>query len=813
MLTILNDPAGITGSRRFEWDLQRTMQENIAAHLDSGADCELWINGSKVDPLTDARLDAPPTVFDEALVTRRPAGFDPATWAYIIAAVFFVAAYTMVPKVPGVSTTHESPNNSLTAQTNIARAYQGIPDVYGLRRVWPDLIQPSTVEYVDNVKLITEWMCISRGKGTITAVKYAETPIGDIEGASYAIFEPSAAPDAYPENNATTLTNVVETFACADVNGQELPFSAAYPVITRFGTATGTTGSATFSLSFPDGPTFADLKAAAGTGNAQVGVNFPAAIDDVCSIDSYSVSSGTVTFTFTASTSVYTGALPDSAASCSIQLLGAPPSQTKGPFTLPVAADALRWNIVFLRGLSQAVQIKAEWWKVDGSGTEIGGTRENRTFSYTDATFDQRFFTTEVTPSAGNGSYKIEFTRTNAESVDGSDIAKLENLYAVRKYATKTLPGVTVIRITTRATLQATGIAERKFNLYWNRWVRTLTTDTLSASRNFARAMAHVWTLAGQDMAEMDTDALQAINTEFGETADILRFDGSLDDANMSLGERLQRIAYNARCAVWRDGTQWTVTREQAGSYPEVQLDYRNLASGGQSALSYSSHLPSSYDGVELEYVDETAQASKAYIRLDISSGSVVVGSSSNPLKIQMPYCTTQTQANNRARLEARRLLYQRDTVTDTALADGGQLGIGSLLRWVDPNDFAGDDGLQAGEVMSIAGSLITTSEALDWKGYSSGRMIFTGADGRRLGPPVVVTPSGASVQLASVPAGLYVAGGARQLGSRYSFGVGLSDAEMEAAGLYVATNVAPNGDGTVSLAFANYDSRLFADD
>ena len=34
--------------------------------------------------------------------------------------------------------------------TEIARAYQAIPDVYGYRRVWPDLIQPSLVEYVFN---------------------------------------------------------------------------------------------------------------------------------------------------------------------------------------------------------------------------------------------------------------------------------------------------------------------------------------------------------------------------------------------------------------------------------------------------------------------------------------------------------------------------------------------------------------------------------------------------------------------------------------------------------------------------------------
>jgi hypothetical protein len=117
----------------------------------------------------------------------------------------------------------------------------------------------------------------------------------------------------------------------------------------------------------------------------------------------------------------------------------------------------------------------------------------------------------------------------------------------------------------------------------------------------------------------------------------------------------------------------------------------------------------------------------------------------------------------NRAQLEARKLLYQRTSVTDTALGDAQQLGPGSLVRWVDPNDFAGDDGLQAGEVLAIAGPLLTLSEAPDFRGQAEGRIQFTGADGMLLGPPVICTPvagKARQVTLASVPAGLYVADG-----------------------------------------------------
>ena len=452
-------------------------------------------------------------------------------------------------------------------------------------------------------------------------------------------------------------------------------------------------------------------------------------------------------------------------------------------------------------------------FRLDGLLTQAFKSGSN---AYIADTFDQRFFTDQVLPAAGNGRWQVQFTRTNPANTDGTDVAKLENVYAVRRYPTKVLPGVTVIRVTTKATEQATSIRDRKFNLRWQRHVRTLTSTTLSASRNFARAIAHLWCVAGEDLAEIDTDALAAINAAWGETSALLRFDGSLDDADMSLGERMQLIANHARCVLWRNGTQWTVTRDQARTSPELQLDYRNLAARGDSTISYASHLPASYDGVEVEYVDETTQAKKAYVRLNISSGAVATGSASNPLKVKLPGCTTTSQADNRAQLEARRLMYSRTSVQDTALPDASQLGVGSLVRWVDPNDFAGDDGLQAGEVLAIDSLTLTTSEPLDWHGEATGRILVTGVDGLYLGSPVVCAPGAAAnkVVLASVPVGTYVRNGTtQQLGSRYAFAVGMTEAEMQAAGLFTVTEVTPAADRTLSIALAAYDARMYEED
>lgn len=801
-----------------------TLQQQIATAWPGGAgDCELRIDGTVVDPLADSRLDVSPVPGMVVHLVRRPAE------SVIRGAVRLVGSVVNAVLKPfglgrqnqavanGAFTGKDSPNNSLTAQTNVARAYQGVPDAYGYRRIWPDLIQPSVVEYVSNVKQITEWLCLSRGKGDVTAVQYAETPIGDISGASYTVFEPVPVGGVY-EFGSTTITDVYEQFASPDVSGQELPYAIAFATLTKTGTFTANNGDSFFTVAIADGTDLANLKSLVPSGTAHVNFTYSAGIfDATCTVQAVVVAAGTATFTF--SSSVWAGG-PYSEGGVSFVIV--PNGSTKatvGPITLPLAAPRIWWNLVFLRGLQGSVQVKAEWWQIDGTGAEIGGTRQTQTNTYTAATYDQRFYTEKVTPSAGTGRYKIQFTRLSVQvSGDGADVVKLELASAVRYSASKVMPACTIMRIATKAVEGSAGLGDRKYNCRWQRWARTLSSATPSATRNFARALAHVWHIAGNDMAQLDTDALAAINAEFGEASPLLRFDGSLDDADASLGERMQRIADTARCTIWRDGTQWSVVRDQARSVVDLQLDYRTLAAGGESAMTINGYLPKSQDGVEVEYVDETTQQTRAYIRLSIATGAVVAGTPAHALKVKLPGCTTASQAQNRADLEARRLLYQRTTVTDTALAEAQALAPLSLVRWVDPADFGGaEDALQAGEVLALDGLNVTTSEPLDFLGEPDGRIQFTGADGRMLGSPILCTPAagGGCVLATAAPAGVYVAGATRQLGSRYVFGPGLSAAELAGAGLYtVVPPLRPTGkNGNVTLTLANYDPRIYEAD
>lgn len=841
MLIIINDPTGATGWRRIQWDCSQTIQQNIERHMESGEGCLVRLNGVPIDPRLDPAMDMVPLQDDELLVIKRPEGAV-FFWIFVAAVVVTTAVVVMAltPKIkPNITATgggvKDSPNNKLTAQSNVARAYQGIPDVYGSRRVWPDLIQPSIVEYINHIKYVTELLCISRGLGTVSDIRYSDSVLisSEAKGASYEIFSPNNGMGTYAEDSTTVVPDVIESFAIPDVDGQEIPYSnpftnALYP------NGTGQShlpadGRLTIQINDRSlNPTAYDqLFAIAQLRTGEVftitknytGGQYPLllnAADRVVTTTARLIAAETVTpgaliLNFDQATWAIDNR-DNGSISINIAYGGDMPTTYAGAFTTAVDADMLRWNVVFLRGLKGSAQVRVRLWKVTPQGETIPGTIQTIDRNYSDDTHDSRYFTETITPSAGHGRYRVVFYRTNTENSDGTNVAKVESLASLQKYATKTFPGVTLIRITTKATDTATSFRDRKINLRWQRQVRGFGSTSVSSSKNFARALIHLWSIAGRDLKQIDTAALAAINAKYGETSPLLEFNGTFDDVDMSLGERVRLIADHARCLVWHDGRKWTFTREEKRPYPVMQLDYLNMAPGEINA-SYSAHLPSTHDGVVVEYVDPLEQSRKAYARLDISSGVLVAGQSANPLKIRLQGCTSVVQAENRAKLDARRLLYQRQGLKFQALSDAIDLGPGSLIRWIDPDDFYADDKLQAGEVLAITENLVQTSEPLRWDGHEQGRILFTNAQGRYIGLPILCQPTAGGVRLASVPTGLYTATGTQQLGSRYVFATGLTEAEMESASLWMVTEIKPNADYSVSVSCINYDERIYSDD
>ena len=244
MLTVYKDPQAAMIGDIYALDHSLTIQENIALHVDSGADYTLWINGDIIEnPVDCDDLDRLATVFDVVRLARRQEGIELLVYAAIaVVAAIVVVALTPKPDIPNnVGQGKDSPNNKFTGATNQYRLYQAMPDIYGCVVSYPDLIQQSFYEYIDNVKFITEWMLVSRGTGDVAVVRSASTPFTDITNATYSVFKPTWSSGQYPEDGKTTVTNIRESFATPDVNGQKLPV----PIVA---TAISASGSCTFSV-------------------------------------------------------------------------------------------------------------------------------------------------------------------------------------------------------------------------------------------------------------------------------------------------------------------------------------------------------------------------------------------------------------------------------------------------------------------------------------------------------------------------------------------------------------------------------------
>jgi len=812
MLTILHDPTGASGVTTEQLDYSLTIQQNIERHLASGYGASLYINGQLIDnPAECAELQRLASALDSVRVICRPEGGVANAIGKVANILTFGLIGKLIPKpsIPNVSAAvgKDSPNNRLTGQTNTARAYQAIPDIYGQVRSYPDLIQPSDEYYIDHIKYVTEWLCVGLGKYTRESIKSGDTPLGDISGSSVEFFEPVGGD--YPENGTTTILGVTEPFTVSDVNGQELVYPTVWPSETETADVVITNGSAAFTVKVATGTKWDNLLSIVGTGNALVGFTYDpgtgaVAFSQTCAVTSVVTAAGFHTFTFTAP-AVFTAAFTGTV-TVSIKPIGNSPIWV-GPYTLPVTADRFRTNLIFQRGLKGSVTIRTEWWAIDSNGDEIGGTRQSADATYSDDTYDYRAWSVVTTPAYGTARYRVRWQRLSNAVGDGNDVAKVEQLAALRYYASKALPGVTVAKVVTKATESATSFSDRKFNLIATRHVRDLASTATSASRDFRRAVVHQYVaVGGLSISDLDVASLTAI----GDLGQLGYFDFTFDDDDVSIGERVETICNAARVYVSRVGLQYTFRRDAAQPYPVMQLDYRNLAASGDSVLTYNGFVPGQYDGVELEYVDPEKNV-RAYIRYRIQTdGTIVAGTPSRPSKMKLAGCRNQTQANNRALLECRKLLYQRQFFADTVLNDGFALRKGDLVRWVDPNDFYGDDGLQAGEVLAIDGLTITTSEPIQWNGNTSAQVVFTTAEGYQTAV-VTATPADGGFTVSSLPAGVYVANGStQQLSSRYAIGVGLAIDAINSAGLYTVTEIKPKADGTIDIEAAAYDSRIY---
>ncbi|HIC3300704.1 TPA: host specificity factor TipJ family phage tail protein, partial [Salmonella enterica] len=690
-------------------------------------------------------------------------------------------------------------------------------------RSFPDLIQESLFEYISTgvrdggKKYVTEWMCIGIGKYNYESVRYSESSLGSMAGAEYQFIQPGEV-----------IPSINEGYSFDDVDGQEVPGAnqgESFPVETA-------TANTVVSGTYAGGQIAVKIVKQAEF-DYFMGLVLPHAVSFDINV-TYATASGSVTtdatFSGTLVSAVETndGAVinpvrwytftmgdldgpPDIPATATINttkfVLNDNEALVVGPFFSPVESTQLWIHTQSSLGPKKQTNWKVVLWKIDDDYNMIPGTQQTLVFKQTTwhKQDSETFYRTDkIVPTGGFGKYAINLQRTD-NSGDAS-ILKLEEIHAVNVRTNVVHPTDTLVRVKVRATENALGSRDRKYNALVTRHTITYDLDTqtvdytLRPSRSFADAVAHTWLIMGeQPVSSIDLYGLYSIAESLPDER-LGYFDYTFDDENDSLGDRVQAICNAASVvAYWDDGVL-TFTRDQKVGYPAAVFNRANMKTD-EYKMTYEATLPGGYDGVQVSYVHPTTN-NKTYINYRVLNGVIVEQEAENPNKIEIVGFRNEYQARERALRETKRLIYSRVKMNAKVFEDG-IIQVGSVIQMPDIYD----SNQQQGYITGRAGNNFDTSEPLTF----SGDMYVLVTDS--LGNPTLRYPAtargdtkyGFTAAIPDIQLNIWN-GDTVQLPSRYL----IATVEELDSQLWTVNSIKPNTDNTVSLTVAEYSDAIY---
>ncbi|WP_421550085.1 host specificity factor TipJ family phage tail protein [Kluyvera intermedia] len=719
-----------------------------------------------------------------------------------------------------------SPNNSLKGQTNIARNGEAKPDNYGQVRGFPDLVQESMFEYIKTndqdpgIKYVTELMNFGIGHYDVSSVRFSESNLGAMAGATYTIYQPGQV-----------IPTVVEGYQFDDVDGQELPGPNESESLPQQSATANTVISGDYAGGqiamkivkqdefdfFKDLPKPSPVKFiinitySTATGSVTEDVTIYGNLISCVESDDGAVIDPVYYYTFAFNSLNAQGIPVDSATINTTKFVLIQNSGVAvGPFFSPIPSTQLWIHTQSRMAGRNDVIFDVVIWKVDDDNNQIPGTTQ--TFNYhqnngNKNVSDTFYRTDKITPAAGLGRYSITITRTN-NSTDNSK-ASVEEIHAVNIRSNVVHPNDTLVMIRVRATENATGSRDRKYNALITRHVISYNTTTrqvdytMRPSRKFADIAIHNWlVIGGQPESSIDIYGLYQIQSEIDAIDSRLGyFDYTFDDEDVSLGSRMESICDAASVSVYDDNGVLSFTRDSKKTTPATIFNRSNTTPDGYS-LSYDMTLPGGFDGVEVQFRNPDTNK-QDFVRYRIDANSIVEGQPTKAKKFELLYIRNRYQADERALRECRRLIYSRMTMSVTAMADGEWVNIGDMVQVPDTYD----TNQQAGYIVSRAGNNFETSERINF----SGSMFVQVTDpigattARYPASPRTDTSFGFTAAIPDIALNLFD-GYDVQSPSRYA----IATSEELNAGQWTITAKQPDGKGSTALTLAEYSDSIY---
>lgn len=847
-LIIQNDQFSATGKRNVIFPDGTTAIDMLMKELPEGIDPESTAVFIKMNRMTlpntlnngSVELLEPLHGSVSVVVIKEVKGFDPFTLAYMAIAMIVaaVAVVALMPSVPGdAGQTKESPNNSFAGQTNVARLYQAYPLIFGSPKAFPDLGGEAVTEYVDNVKIVKQFMCIGVGLFDVTAIRAGETPLLNFDGAAYNIIEPIDKNATVPELTVSFETNEVDGQELLGLNeGEDGDIFTAMPQ----NTVGVTSYVSTFFQFAVDQDAQSDLMKiafdAAGVGTYFVEVSYlretlssgvPTFVnakgsglmlnmDLIADVGGDYYQIGVESFTGIKSDTV----IPDyNGPFTAIEKQGS----IVGPIKTAIECEELWFNIIFRRGLKGTVDIDIRTQELDGLYGNPIGPITTTSINFTEDTLDSQFFThKEVLAAKSFYQFTVQRTNNASQSASKPDIAQLEEVSSINKFTNKSFGNVSLLEVEVPATQNATSLRESKINLSLTAKVITYASGVINytptASRRAADALLHLYvdffgldpnTLALDELYEIQ-DRLDSINPA------LATFDFTFDDIDVSLDERMDAILQVMRCHKWLDGDVYRFTRDEAREFEATLITRKDITASDdrEYSLSYNPQLLETFDSVKVEYID-AALNKKAYIFRTYDPNSpdkknpiIIDGAGRNPRSMQLAGCQEKYNAINRAELEIRKLIYQRWNLTDTMLPSGMLLDKGDMVLYADQYNIGSN--LFDGEILSVNGNVATTSEGIEFVVGLSYQVHYTLDDGTQVGPfpisPVASQPFKFNCDsLSQAYVKDSILGFAIQTGSRYIIS---TFEELDASKWTIVDKSASRGN--VQISMVNYDDKVF---